>query len=131
MRITTCFTSAMVPLQPLGSALPAADLRAALAAAAPPTPTAAAAAAALPSAVYCRKRRRLTPGTTGWPGCHTGPVGPCGCSRELSELVICSILLMQGMDLQVAPVPSRAPGEVGRGAGDPLEEQSVRWRRPP
>src|SRR5580704_5300269 len=85
MRITTCFRSAMVPLQPLGSTLAAAEVRAVLAAAGPPTPTA---AAALPSAVYCRKRRRLTPGTTGWPGCHTDPVAPWACSRGLSVLVM-------------------------------------------
>ena len=78
MRITTCFTSAMVPLQPLGSALAAAELPRTLATAGPPV-TPAAAAAAVPSAVYCRKRRRVTPGTTGWPGCH----GCSGCAVRM------------------------------------------------
>src|SRR5579863_1165707 len=87
MRMTTCFTSAMLPLQPLGSVRDAADLATVLAAAAPPARPAAAAAAA-PSPVACRKRRRLRPGTIGRPGCHADPVGPCGCSRECSELVI-------------------------------------------
>src|SRR5277367_5640989 len=61
MRITTCCTSAMVPVHPLGRVgLAAAEL--------PPPPAAAVqpvapiAAAAAPSTVYCRKRRRLTPG---------------------------------------------------------------------
>ena len=50
MRITTCFTSAMVPVQPLGSALAAVEPPRTLAAATPPVaPTAA--AAAVPSAV--------------------------------------------------------------------------------
>ena len=51
MRITTCFTSAMVPLQPLGSALAAAEVPRTLASATPPPTPAAAAAAAVPSAV--------------------------------------------------------------------------------
>ena len=52
MRITTCFTSAMVPLQPLGSALAAAEPPRTLASAIPPpAATPAAAAVAVPSAV--------------------------------------------------------------------------------
>src|ERR1700733_883160 len=94
MRITTCFTSAIVPVQPLGSGLAAAALPPTAAAAVPPlTPTAAAAAA--PSPVYCRKRRRLTPGSTGRPGCHNGPLAPCAWSCELSELVILAVCAPQ------------------------------------
>src|SRR5580693_4869778 len=59
MRITTCFTSATVPVHPLGSVLAAAELPPAPAAAV--QPVAPIAAAAAPSPVYCRKRRRLTP----------------------------------------------------------------------
>src|ERR1700677_3717195 len=86
MRITTCFRSEMVPVKPSGSGLAAADLRTVLAAAVPPLmPTAAAAAA--PSPVACRKRRRETPGTTGWPGCHGDPAAPCSRSGEFVILI--------------------------------------------
>src|SRR5579871_7075433 len=87
MRITTCFTSAMVPLQPLGSALAAVLPRSTLAAVGPP-PRPAAAAAATPSPVACRNRRRLTPGPAHRPGRRADPGVACGCSRELSELVM-------------------------------------------
>src|SRR3984957_6309052 len=88
MRITTCFTSAMDPVKPLGSArADDAELRATLAAAeAPLTPTVAAAAA--PSPVACRKRRRLRPGTIRRSGCRGDPAAPSPCSRGSSELVI-------------------------------------------
>ena len=68
MRITTCFTSAMVPLQPFGSALAAAELPSTAAPAGAALRPAAVTAAA-PSPVYCRKRRRLKPGANRRPGC--------------------------------------------------------------
>src|SRR5208282_6584628 len=125
MRITTCFRSAMVPLQPLGSALAAAERPAALAAAGPPLAPAAAAAAA-PSAVACRKRRRLTPGTTSRPGCRGDPVTPCACSRDLSE----SVTLVHPL----RPGRGSAGGGTGAEPGHPVKlaaAQSVRWRGSP
>src|SRR5580693_1437059 len=87
MRITTCLRSAMVPLQPFGSALDAAELPPAAAAAGPRLQPAVTAVAA-PSPVYCRNRRRLRPGTDIGPGCRGDPAAPCTCSRGSSELVI-------------------------------------------
>src|SRR5438309_756635 len=87
MRITTCFTSLMVPLQPLGSALDAAEPPPIAAAAGPPLIPAVAAAAA-PSPVYCRKRRRLRPGANSRLGCRGDPAAPFARSRGSSELVI-------------------------------------------
>src|ERR1700677_3352128 len=86
MRITTCFRSEMVPVKPAGSGLAAADRRTVLAAAVPPGRPMVAAAAA-PSPVACRKRRRLTPGTIGRPGCHDDPVSPCSRSGEFAILI--------------------------------------------
>src|SRR5271169_3746750 len=87
MRITTCLTSAMVPLQPSGSALDAAELPPTAAAAGPRLQPAVTAAAA-PSPVYCRNRRRLRPGTNLGPGCRGDPAAPCARSRGSSELAI-------------------------------------------
>src|SRR6516164_480237 len=86
MRITTCLTSAMVPLQPSGSALDAAE-RSATAARGPPLQLAVTVAAA-PSPAYCRNRRRLIPGADLRTGCRDDPVAPCTCSRGSSETVI-------------------------------------------
>src|SRR5579862_8185276 len=87
MRITTCLTSAMVPLQPAGSAPDAAELPPAAAAAFPRLHPAVTAAAA-PSPVYCRNRRRLRPGTDRGPGSRGDPAALCACSRGSSELAI-------------------------------------------
>src|ERR1700722_585786 len=86
MRITTCLTSAMVPLALCGSAVDAAELPAPAARGPPLQPAATAAAA--PSPVYCRNRRRLRPGANVGPGCRGDPVAPCPCSRGSSEFVI-------------------------------------------
>src|ERR1700722_15981808 len=76
MRITTCLTSAMVPLELSGSALDAAELPAEAARGPPPQPAVPAAAA--PSPVYCRNRRRLRPGANLGPGCGCGVTCPPG-----------------------------------------------------
>src|SRR5580693_1959371 len=86
MRITTCLTSAMVPLQPSGSAVDVAELPPAAAAGPPLQPAVTAAAA--PSPVYCRNRRRLKPGPDIGPGCRGDPAAPVARSRGSSELVI-------------------------------------------
>src|SRR5260370_37937987 len=76
----------MVPLQPSGSALDAAELPPI--AARGPSLQPAVTAAAAPSPVYCRNRRRLRPGTDIGPGCRGDPAAPRACSRGSSELVI-------------------------------------------
>src|SRR5271155_5556832 len=110
MRITTCFTSAMDPVQPAGSAaLADAERPATLAAAGPPV-TPAAAAAAAPSPVYCRKRRRLRPGTASRSGGRGDPAPPCACSRGSSELVIAvSVLSVQVVAPRVGDGAEPAP----------------------
>src|SRR5579863_2394453 len=86
MRITTCLTSAMVPLQPSGSAAAAAALRPAAARGPPLQPAVTAAAA--PSPVYCRNRRRLRPGANPWPACRDDPLAPGPCACDSSALLI-------------------------------------------
>src|ERR1700722_16932916 len=101
MRITTCFRSAMVPVQPLGNALAATVLAAAV----PPLRPAAAAAA--PSPVACRKRRRLRPGTIG------DPVASCMCSRWLSGLVT----MLHPLGALTVIIARGGAGQEGAGAG--------------
>jgi hypothetical protein len=46
--------------------------------------------------VYCRKRRLVTPGTTGWPGRHGDPFAPGACSRELVIALVCAAQVALG-----------------------------------
>src|SRR5579859_1734209 len=91
MRITTCLTSAMVPLKVSGSAVDAAGRLAVAGPARGPPLQPAVTAAAAPSPVYCRNRRRLRPGANPWPAGRGDHAAPGGGLRASSELVIAGV----------------------------------------